>query len=193
MIDAPVYVYVDYKNLSPIVSQSEYQKDLIASVLKKIEGQTKIILEYPGENSSSQKETNYKFWEAKCVICFNLDEKNEIVLNSVEKIYKNKSQNALISFDTKNLSGNISSWKIELTEIKPFLVRAGSDVKIHLISEDGLIMQSSGKSLKNGSYGDVVRVQIESWFHKSNSISNSTEVILAKVIAPNEVNYVGKQ
>ena len=34
MIDVPVPVYIEYKNLSSVVFQAEHQKDLIASVIK---------------------------------------------------------------------------------------------------------------------------------------------------------------
>lgn len=194
MIDAPIPVYIEYKNLSPIVSQAEYQKDLIASVLKKVEGQSKLILEYKQESDYAQTQLESSFfWEAKCIVCFNIaDDNNGIVLSSVKKISKNNSENFTIYFDTVDLSDRISSWKIEMTGVKPIVVRSGKNVRINFSGENGIAIQSFGKSLKNATQGDIIRVQVNNWFNKNNNL-NSTEIIEAKVIAPNEVEYVSKQ
>ncbi|MES2614160.1 MAG: flagella basal body P-ring formation protein FlgA [Bdellovibrionota bacterium] len=191
MIDIPVPVYIEYKNLSPVVTQAEHQKDLIASVLKKVEGQAKFILEYSGEKEQISS-TNNLFWEAKCIVCFNIpDDSFSVVLSSVKKTAKNNGEIALLTFDTFDSPGRISSWKIEMTEVKPIVVRSGKDVKINFNSTSGIAIQGVGKSLKNASRGETIRVQVSNWFQKINS-PNSTEIIEAKVIAPNEVEYVTK-
>lgn len=194
MIDLPVPVYIEYKNLSSLVSQAEHQKDLIASVIKRIEGQTKLILEYSRDNFASQDaSTPSFFWEAKCVVCYNIEiDNNSIVLRSVKKILKNRGESSDIYFDTIDLLGKISSWKIELAEVKPVLVHSGKNVKINFSSNNGITIQSFGKSLKNAVQGETIRVQVNNWFNK-NMNSSSTQIIEAKVIAPNEVEYVGKQ
>jgi len=194
MIDIPVPVYIEYKNLSKIVTQAEHQKDLISSVLKKIEGQTKLILEYSQTDAFPESSPNKSFfWEAKCVTCYNIEaDNNSVILSSVKKVLKNNGESADIYFDTTNLPGKISSWKIELAEVKPILVHSGKNVKINFSSENGISIQSFGKSLKNAVQGEIVRVQVNNWFNKNTNI-NSTEIIEAKVLAPNEVEYVGKQ
>ena len=194
MIDVPVPVYIEYKNLSSVVFQAEHQKDLIASVIKKVEGQTKLILEYPQDNTLSQTASNPSFfWEARCVVCYNIEvDNNSVVLNSVKKVLKNNGESSDIYFDTIDLPGRISSWKIELAEVKPILVHSGKNVKINFSSNNGITIQSFGKSLKNAVQGETIRVQVNNWFNK-NINTNSTEIIEAKVIAPNEVEYVGKQ
>lgn len=209
MLDVPVPVYIEYKNLSPVVSQAEHQKDLITSIIKKIEGQTKLILEHSQSFQNSQDDrfsqkqmTPIFLWEVKCVVCYNVIEENsEIILSSVKKELKNDGENSEIYFDTVDQLGKISSWKIELAEVKPIIVHSGKSVKINFNSENGIAIQSSGKALKNATQGEVIRVQVNSWFNKNNNnynpalnpISTSTEIIEAKVVAPNEVEYVGKQ
>lgn len=194
MIDAPVSVYIEYKNLSPHVAQAEYQKDLIASAIKKIEGQTKLILEYSSDRQVLQSQTPpFFFEEAKCVVCYNIDpDTNGVVLSSVQKIVKNNGKNSELTFDIKDFLGRTFSWKIELSEVKPIVVHTGKSVKINFVSGNGIFIQSYGKSLKDAALGDMIRVQINSWFKKNNNL-NSTEIIEAKVVAPNEVEYVDKQ
>ena len=189
-------IYVEYKNLSSIVSQAEHQKDIITSVIKKIEGQTKLILEYSLKGGSPQAQSIPDFfWEAKCIVCYStLEDNNGVVLSSVKKIPKNNGENVDIYFDTIDLPGRISSWKIELAEVKPIVVQSGKTVKISFNSGNGISIQSFGKSLKNAMQGDIIRVQVNDWFNKNkNWNSTSNEIIEAKVVAPNEVEYVDKQ
>ena len=63
---------------------------------------------------------------------------------------------------------------------------------VYGVVNNGITIQSFGKSLKNAVQGETIRVQVNNWFNK-NINTNSTEIIEAKVIAPNEVEYVGKQ
>jgi hypothetical protein len=194
MIDVPAPVYVEYKNLSHIVSQAESQKDLLASVIKKIEGQSKLILEYPQEDSSSKNFVSTPFYlEIRCLVCYPVTENNKgLILNSVKKITKTHGLNSIIYFDTYNFPEKISSWKIEVAQVKPILVHSGKNVKININIASGIRIQSMGKSLKNASQGDSVQVQVNNWFNNKNNSQHLNEVIEAKVIAPDEVEYVRK-
>ncbi len=194
MIDLPTPIYIEYKNLSSIVAQSEHQKDFIALALKKIEGQSKLLLEKPQEQDKLQNQLNQSFfWEAKCITCHLITENNNgIILSSIKKSIKNNGIIAEVYFDTADFYGKVSSWKVEIAEVKPIVVRSGDNVKINYNSINGISIHGAGKSLKNAIQGDVIRVQVKNWFAKNTNL-NSTEIIEAKVIAPYEVEYVDKQ
>jgi hypothetical protein len=193
MIDIPVQVYVEYKNLSNLSPQAEYQKDLISSVLKKLEGQSKIIMEYSSDDRESQKYQSAPFYyQVRCVVCYPKSwEGREIRINSVKKEISNQDHHSLVSFQTYDASGKVSVWKVDISKVKPILVHSGNEVTIHLNGKSGIEIRSTGVSLKNGARGDKIAVQIKDWFHEKKS-SMGTNVIEAKVIGPNEVEYVSK-
>ena len=190
MIDLPVTIYVEYKGLSSITLVAEQQKDFIAQVLKKTESKNKIIVEKP-ENMENKKLEN--FWEVKCIQCqTSINEKSELILNSIWKKKKPDLSAEELSFETSDPNGKISPWKIEFAEKKPFLVHTGEQVKIFYNPSPGIIIQNFGKSLKNARRGETVRVELGNWFAKG-SQTNFHGIIETTVTASGEVEYADKQ
>ena len=193
MIDAPASIYVEYKNLSSFLSQAEFQKDILISVVRKLEGQGKTILEFKNDESINKMGIDAPYYlQIKCIECYKILENNtSLVLDSVKKYSRGRSESSVILFDTTELSGKVMTWKIEVSEMKPTLVRANQNVRIQYQYGPGITIQSFGKALKDGAHGDNIRVQVNHFFEKKGS-PNSYELIDALVTAPNEVEYASK-
>ncbi len=192
MIDLPTPVYIEYKNLSPISTQAEFQKDFIALVLNKNEGQSKIISELSDGALSQDSNDMVTHWEVKCLSCpaFSPQE-STLIENSLKKKSPHHSNSHEIAFDTRTNLGKISSWRVQITEVKPLVVHSGDEVRVNFNSLNGIAIQSIGKSQKNAALGETIPVKVDNWFNKMNN-SNSTKVIEAKVISAQEVEYVSK-
>lgn len=193
MIDVPVPVYVEYKNLSPIVIQAERQKDAISTVLKRLEGNAKTIFELNTQSIEKDRGNGIRFyWQARCLVCFSSEAETQgVLMSSIRKSLHDNGIQSDIYFDTVDAVGKVSSWKVELLEVKPLLVRNGENVKVHFYTAHGIEIEGAGKSLKNGKKGDIIQIQVKNFFNR-NERNNSTEIIEAKVTSQNEVEYVGK-